>query len=314
MIAPIPRLRLSAALLVLSAVASPAADPSSSARTAPVLSVLTIRKRVEEVQVVFTVQDGNKLVTDVTGDQLTLLEDGQRVLGLTTFRQQFDLPLRVALLVDCSDSMQKGFAAEQQAARRFLERLLRPNIDSVLLAEFSTHVSISQQPPGSAQLISTELQSMHVSGLTALYDALFETSQHSMMNGRELQPSRRVAFLLSDGDDNYSRYSLEDAIAAAQQSEIVIYAITAHNDSRRHPGDAVLQRLAKATGGRAFVLKSFNRVDQVFAQIGDELRTQYSVTFHPLSADRCGYHAIELRHRNPRLRIRARDGYYGCRP
>jgi Ca-activated chloride channel family protein len=314
MLDALPRLCLSAALLVVSAVSSPAADPSSSASTASAPSLLTIRKRVEEVQVVFTVQDGNKLVTDVTGDQLTLLEDGRPVLGLATFRRQFDLPLRAALLVDRSDSMQKGFAAEQQAARRFLERLLRPNIDSVLLAEFSTHVSISQQPVGSTQLISNELQSMHARGLTALYDALFETSRHSMMNGKESQPARRVIFLLSDGDDNYSRYSLEDAIAAVQQSEIIIYAITAHNDRRRHSGDAVLQRLAEATGGRAFVLKSFNGVDQVFAQVEDELRTQYSVTFHPVSADRCGYHSVALRLQNPRLRIRARDGYYGCRP
>ena len=77
---------------------------------------------------------------------------------------------------------------------------------------------------------------------------------------------------------------------------------------------AALRRLADATGGRAFMLKSFDRVDEVFAQMENELRTQYSVTFHPLSAQQCGYHSVELRPTNPRLRIHARDGYYGCRP
>ncbi|HKN34271.1 MAG TPA: VWA domain-containing protein [Terriglobales bacterium] len=302
---------LAAVLLVIPASAFPAAIPASSSNI-PVPGILTIRKRVEEVQIVFTVQDGNQLVTDLTGDQLALWEDGQPIPAITTFRERFDLPLRVGLLVDRSDSMQKGFAAEQQAARRFLQRLLRPNIDSIFLADFSTHVSISQAHLG-PQLISTELQSMQANGLTALYDALFEASRHSMMSEKESQPVRRVIILLSDGEDNYSRYSLEDAIAAAQESEIVIYAVTAHKGHAR-PGDAALRRLADATGGRAFMLKSFDRVDEVFAQMENELRTQYSVTFHPLSAQQCGYHSVELRPTNPRLRIHARDGYYGCRP
>jgi VWFA-related protein len=242
-----------------------------------------------------------------------LWEDGQPIPTITTFREQSDLPLRMGMLVDRSDSMQKGFAAEQRAARQFLERLLRPDIDSVFLANFSTHVSISQTPAGSSPLISADLEARPASGLTALYDVLVEASRNSMMSARGSQPVRRVIILLSDGEDNYSRYSLEDAIAVAQESEIVIYAVTAHKGSPR-AGDAVLRRLAEATGGRAFVLKSFDRLDAVFTQMEDELRTQYSVTFHPLSAQQCGYHSIELRPIDRRLRINARNGYYSCRP
>jgi VWFA-related protein len=303
---------LVAALLSMPATASSAAKPASSPSPPPA-GILTIRKRVEEVQMLFTVQDGKGPVKDVTGDQLRLWEDGQPIPAITTFRMQHDLPLRVGLLVDSSESMQRGFAAEQQAARRFLERLLRPGIDSVFLANFSTHISMSRPASGTAHSISADLESMRASGLTALYDALFEASRDGMMGSPESQPFRSVIILLSDGEDNYSRYSLEDAIAAAQASEIVIYAITAHTGPA-HPGDAVLRRLAEATGGRAFVLKSFARVDQIFTQMENELRSQYSVTFHPLSAQPCGYHSVELRHTNPRLRIHARAGYYGCRP
>jgi VWFA-related protein len=294
--------------------ASSGVNSISPSGNVSVPNVITFRSGVEEVQVLFTVHDGNQLVRDVTGDQFTILEDGEPVRAITTFRQQSDLPLRAAVLVDRSDSMKKGFAAELQAARRFLERVLRPASDSVLLADFSTHISIKPSTVPSAQVISTQLGTVEVNGLTALYDSLLEASRSGIMNGKELQPVRRVIILLSDGEDTYSRYSLEDAIRALQRSEIVVYTITAHSPRYQRSGDHVLQRLADATGGRAFLLKSFDAVDSTFGEIENELRTQYSVSFRPMAAGRCGYHSVQLRHRNPRLRIRAREGYYGCRP
>ncbi|MGE5737121.1 MAG: hypothetical protein ACM34E_18650, partial [Acidobacteriota bacterium] len=130
--------RMMAALLagLACTVSLRAADGSSSI---PERSVaLTIRKQVNEVNVSFIVEDGHKrLLRDVTRDRITVLDGGQSITKLTSFGENSDLPLRLALLLDCSDSMRKGFSKERAAAQAFVERMLRPDIDSLTLIDFA---------------------------------------------------------------------------------------------------------------------------------------------------------------------------------
>jgi VWFA-related protein len=221
------------------------------------------------------------------------------------------LPLYIGLLVDRSDSMHQGFSAEQLAARRFLERVMRPDLDAVFLMDFSASTSVLELTSGNLQPISGRVTSLKTGGLTALYDVLISAAA-AMTHNPEGKPARRVIILLSDGDDNYSRSSLPEAVEAAQRANIMIYAITAHNPRYVLRGDAVLKRLAATTGGRDFILKNFGAADAAFAQIEDDLRTQYSITFHPRAANRCGYHRLQVRPQNGKLQIRARDGYFAC--
>jgi Ca-activated chloride channel family protein len=134
-----------------------------------------------------------------------------------------------------------------------------------------------------------------------------------MMSIPDPLPVRRLLILLSDGEDNYSLHSLQEAIEAAQRNDIAIYAITVHDRRYSHPGDAVLERLAAATGGRTFVLSKIAAVDQVFTRIEDELGAQYSVWFRSQAAH-VGYHRLEVLPRTGGLRIHAREGYYSCAP
>ena len=272
---------------------------------------LTIRARVEEVRVAFSVRDRRTVVKEISADQFAVLDDGQPVSKLTSFSQDSSLPLHIGLLMDRSDSMQKGFAAEREAARKFLERLLRPQIDSLFLQDFAVQSSVQHLSAGNLQFITNRVESIRSGGHTALYDALVNASE-AMSTSAESEPARRVIILLSDGDDNYSRQSLDDAIEAAQRTDIAIYGITAHTSRWVYQGDIVLERLAAATGGRAFILKNFDEVERVFAQIEEELRTQYWVTFRPARARRCGFHTLEVRPHNSKLRVRAREGYYAC--
>jgi Ca-activated chloride channel homolog len=291
----------------LSGGAAPVRGPASAAVPA---STVTLRKKVEEVRVEFAVRNGHKLVTNISRDQLTVLDDGQQPAAITTFQQQADLPLRVALLIDHSDSMQKGFAAEQQTARRFLERFLRPGIDSAFVVDFSSSVTVSNPVSDPSRL--SPMESLEASGQTALYDAIVAGTNWFDKQAAQPEPTRRVMILLSDGEDNYSRSNLAEAIQAAQRSDAVVYAITAHSSRFEYQGDPVLRQLGEATGGRAFILNTYDRAERVFSEIEAELRTQYSMTFRVQSAHSCGYHTIQFLPRDPKLRVQARSRYYAC--
>jgi Ca-activated chloride channel family protein len=278
-------------------------------------STLTIRKQVKEVNVSFTVEDRHKrLLGGVTRDQVGVVDAGDSVTNFTSFRKNSDLPLRLALLVDCSDSMRKGFSKQRVAAQTFVERLLRPKIDSLLLMEFAGQSMTSEIPGVSPSLINSRINSFTAAGHTALYDAIFEASRRLQLNTPAQQPIRRIMILLSDGEDNESRHARAEAIEMSQRGDVVIYAITAHSRRYEFQGDAILRRIAQATGGRAFILSSFDQVDKVLAEIEKELRTQYSMTFLPPRPAQCGFHPLQIQYRIRKMKVRAKEGYFLCGP
>jgi Ca-activated chloride channel family protein len=293
-----------------SALAEDGEESQSAAQAAGI--ALTIQRQVSEVYLSFTAEDRHrKPLSDVRRDQVSVFDDGQAVKELTSFRQNSELPLRLALLVDCSDSMRKNFAKERRAAHAFAQQLLRPGLDSLLLVDFAGQ-STTADVSGGPHLVEAKMKTLEAAGHTALYDAIYEASTTLWMNREERQPVRRVMILLSDGEDNDSRHGRAEAIAMAQRAEIVIYAITAHSRRYEYQGDAILRRMAEATGGRAFVLSSFDLVEKVFTQIEADLRTQYSVTFRPGPGKTCGFHTLRVGHRDRKVQIRAREGYYLC--
>jgi Ca-activated chloride channel homolog len=305
--------RIMAALLagLACTVSLRAADGSSSIPEGS--GALTIRKQVNEVHVSFIVEDGHKrLLRDVTRDRITVLDGGQWITNLTSFGENSDLPLRLALLIDCSDSMRKGFLKERAAAQAFVERMLRPDIDSLALIDFAGQSTISEMPHASANLINARISSFEPAGHTALYDAIYEASARLQMNNAGQQPMRRVMILLSDGEDNDSRHGRAEALEMAQRGDVVIYAITAHSRRYEYQGDAILRRIAEVTGGRAFILSSFDHVEKVFAEIESELRTQYSMTFRPPAPEECGFHRLQVQYQDRKMKVRARDGYFVC--
>jgi len=295
----------------------PELSPLRSAETSGTdiaLSTATIRKYVAEVGVNFTVQDNRVLVRNLRREEVTVIDDGRVIPDFVLFSQPSEVPLKVALLIDRSDSMSKSFAELRRGAQRFLDRVLSAGTNSAVVVDFAAKPSFWKVASAvSHDLTPVHLDSFRPSGLTALYDALYATSRYPMMSVPDSLPVRRLLILLSDGEDNYSLHSLQEAIEAAQRNDIAIYAITVHNRHYSYPGDAVLQRLASATGGRAFALKKLDAVDQVFAQIQGELGAQYSIWFRSQAAH-AGYHRVEVLPRIGGLRIHAREGYYSCAP
>jgi VWFA-related protein len=302
--------QLSTLLYAGSLLATSPAAPPAPVVGAPSVNSLTIQRQVEEVRLSFTVDHDGGPATNLPADAFTIY-DNDHVVSPTAFSADSDLPLRIGLLVDRSDSVRKEFAAEQRAAQEFLRSVLRP-VDSIFLLDF-THQLNFRRPAVGDRAMFAAVSALAPGGQTALYDALHAAAQYELMTQVEPQPVRRVIILLSDGNDNDSLYSLDDAISTAQMNDVSIYAITVHSAHGYSQGDAVLALLAAATGGRAFVLPNLKHLDAVFSEIQDELRSEYLASFHPADSHQCGYHSLSIKTHDHALRVRSRRGYFACR-
>lgn len=299
------QMRKSCAIVLAAALVLPAAAQTQAALAAPedplpAPASLTIRRLVPEVQMVFAAHDRHgRPLLNLTPPQIRIVDNGAPA-ALTSFQPAADLPLRVALLLDASDSMRPGFAAQRQAALAFLRRMQGDGSEQICTLVFA-----SRETAGGASDPAAVLSAGQLGGQTALYDALVAAS--SML--RSSNPARRLLLLLSDGDDNYSRSTLADAIAALQRWNIAVYSITAHNPRLEFPGDRVLRQLAAATGGHAFLLRNYAQGHGIFAELETELRGQYVVGFRPVGSLAAGqFHSVKIV--APGITIRSRSGYY----
>ena len=283
----------------------------SGAASAENQTEMTIRKTVQEVRIGFHLSAQNgRPVPDLQKDQLSVYQDGRPVAGITGFYMDDNLPLRLLLMIDASDSMTKGFASERDAAGGFLRRVVRPGVDESAVVVFSTRSETDPGGDASSPETLRRIGLLHSAGLTALFDSICKAAELLPAHDGDRMPTRRVLVLLSDGDDTYSLRSLNDAIAAAQKSDLVIYAVTAHDPKGAHWGDSNLERLTEATGGRVFFLKKYEQSEKVFAEIEQEIRAQYTVTFRP-AGDTCGFHRVRVEPSDRAVHARSRTGFYG---
>lgn len=299
-------LLLSAELLTPPAMFLPVScSPDNPAPRDP--AVFTVHKEVEEVRLSFTVRDAHgKLVSGLTQDDFAVLTDGKPGAEITSFYQHEDLPLRVALVLDTSESMRRQIAAEEQAARAFLAQTVRPEMDKVSVVAFAAKSCAAEG--GEPRLTPTASRDRKGAGQTALYDTIYELAREQIGTAEPV-PVRRMIIVLSDGEDNWSRHNLDETIVLAQQAEVVIYAVTAHSHRFEFPGDHVLRRLTEATGGQTFVLSRYDSMSKVFAAIAGELRGDYVVGFRPPSG-LCGFHSVKIAPRDRTLKVRAKTGYF----
>ena len=271
----------------------------------------TIRKNVPEVRLQFTVADEHgRLISDIAQSDIRILDDQIPVDHIKKFEQISDLPLRVGLLLDVSDSMKRAMDQEKSVALAFLRRVVRPGSDRGFVMAFGDTVQIFQDPTDEvANLIGAVKQAKGPGDETDFFDAVYSGCVNQW-KATENGPVHRVMIVISDGEDTGSRHVLNDVIAVAQRSEIQIYTLNLHLRKRNYPGDGVLQKLADETGGRFFIANNARDADAIFSQLEQELRTQYYVSFRP-QGELPGYHALDVEVQNPKkLMVHARHGYY----
>jgi len=294
---------------------SVSASPSDPTSTDDQDTIVTIRKRVDEVNVLFIATDKRgKFVRNLNEGDFQFLDDHKPPQSIISFRPETDLPLELGLLIDVSGSVHTRFDFEQQAAIGFLQHTLRAGFDKAFVLGFNAHGQITQDFTDNVSLLSEGVHKLHEGGGTALYDAVYRACKDKLLKDKPDHPIRKALIIVSDGEDNQSEVSKAEAIEMAQRAEVLIYAISTDDSGLILRGDKILQQLADATGGRAFFPFKMKDITHSFSAIEDELRSQYVVSYKPSDFDADGrFRSIEITALKKDLQVRARKGYFAPR-
>ncbi len=267
---------------------------------------------VTRVNLLFTVVDKKgRFVTDLTKDDFDVLES-KKPQSILEFVAESNLPLRLAILIDTSNSIRERFRFQQEAAIEFINQVMRPEQDRAIVVSFDSAAELVTDLTGNLDLLTKGIREMRPGGGTALYDAIYFACRDKLMQDQPRHKYRRAMVILSDGDDNNSRYTREQALEMAQKADVVIYSISTNNIKMATDGDKILKYLSAETGGVAFFPFKVEDLSQSFENIANELRHQYNMAYRPepLKADGL-WHPIAVKVKGRKdLTIRARPGYY----
>lgn len=272
-------------------------------------SGFVFKKEVEEVVLHATVVDpDHRLETHLARNDFFVFEDG-RPQTITSFRQE-DVPVAIGIVVDNSGSMRDK---RQKVTRGVLDliRASNPN-DQVFVVNFNRNPYLDQDFTSNVGLLETALHQVSMQGDTALYDAIYASAVH-LENNREI--TKKVLLVITDGEDNMSRETLEGAIRELQRPNgPTLYAIGLTGGELQPAGRQALQRLAHATGGAAFFPQDLNEVEDIAQQLAHDIRSQYIIAYKPSEQDlNANFHPIVVEARAPglpQLTVRTRTGVF----
>jgi Ca-activated chloride channel family protein len=287
--------------------------PSGSGTSNDDASIAKIRVGTNEVNVVFTVTDKHgKRITDLKQSDFLFVDDNRPATEIRSFNAETNLPLQVGLLIDASSSVRDRFKFEQESAIEFLNQTVRKRYDLAFVVGFDATPEVTQDFTDDSEKLAHGVRELRPGGGTALYDALYYACRDKLLKEPRNGPTRRAIILLSDGDDNQSHVTREEAIEMAQRADAIIYTISTNVSGTKGAGDKVLERMADATGGRAFFPFQIRDVTNAFGEIQDELRSQYAVSYKPADFKADGhFRTIEIvANDRKNYRVRARRGYY----
>jgi Ca-activated chloride channel family protein len=274
-----------------------------------------IKVDVTRVNVLFTVTDKKgRFITDL-GKEDFLVTENKKPQVIQEFTAETDLPLRIAILIDTSNSIRDRFKFEQEAAVEFINSVIRPKEDRAMVVSFDTSAELVSDLVDDPEKLAKAIRNLRPGGGTSLYDAIYFACRDRLQQDQPRHKFRRAVIIVSDGDDNQSRVTRDQALEMAQKADSVIYAISTNISRIEGDGDKVLRYLTTETGGQAFFPFKVQDLAQDFENIANELRRQYNIFYRPepLKADGL-YHAINVKVTGRKdLVVRARRGYYAPR-
>jgi Ca-activated chloride channel family protein len=302
---------------------SPPANASPSKQT-PIISITT-----GAVHLVATVADRHhNLITDLDQSDFKIYEDDQPQ-KISFFGRETNLPLRIAVLLDTSNSIRPRLKFEQEAAIDFLSNVIRRGTDQAFLMTFDNEPEVIQDYTDNVDILNRAIESQRAGGGTALRDAIYNATAKLAKAPLPPPPEvqvRRVMVVISDGDDNLSDHSKSDTLESVERGEVAIYAISTSTDwlaidsdqpkkYMKTSGDQVLEEFSNLSGGRVFFPYKVDDLEESFQDIGAELRSQYFVAYAPSNADFNGrYRKIRVEVDRKGLVVRTRKGYYAVAP
>jgi Ca-activated chloride channel homolog len=267
---------------------------------------------VARVNMLFTVSDKKgRFVTDLKPEEFLIVEN-KREQKILEFVAESDLPLRLGILVDTSNSVRDRFRFQQEAAAEFIIQAIRPRQDKAVVVAYDTAAELVADLTGDIDQLGKAIRGLRPGGGTALFDAIYYTCRDKLILDQPRHKFRRALIILGDGDDNASKYTRDQALEMAHKCDVVVYAISTNNTRLEREGDKVLKYFAQETGGIAFFPFQVQDLTQSFENIANELRHQYSILYRPepLKADGL-FHKVDIKVKNRKDTIvRARNGYY----
>ena len=300
-----------AALAVCGAVSyswSQSQQPPEPSESAP------IRAEVTRVNMLFTVTDKHgRFVTDLGKSDFQVFEN-KKPQQIMEFTSESDLPLRLAILIDTSSSIRDRFHFQQEAAINFINSVMRTE-DKAVVVSFDTAAELVADLTNDTNQLEDAVRHLRPGGGTALYDAIFFACKDKLMRDQPMYKFRRAMVILSDGEDDESRHSRDQALEMAQRADTVIYTISTNNSHIETEGDKVMRYFAEQTGGVPFFPFEAKDLNQSFENIANELRHQYNLFYRPEPLVNDGqYHAVQIRvAKRKDLIVHARKGYYARR-
>jgi Ca-activated chloride channel homolog len=267
------------------------------------------RAQAQEVVLHATVVDEKqRLITNLTRNAFQVFENGQPQ-PITSFRQE-DVPVAMGIVIDNSGSMREKRDKVAKAAENLVASS-NPQ-DQVFVVNFSDEYYLDQDFTNDPKKLRGALEKLESRGGTALYDAVVASADHLKKNAK-LQ--KKVLFVVTDGEDDASRGSLEQSVRQLQEENgPTIYAIGILGDEKQRRAKRALQTIAERTGGIAFLPKSVDEVDEISRTVAKDIRNQYTIVYRPTTPKRVGgYRTIKVDARangHKNLVVRTRSGYY----
>lgn len=274
--------------------------------------VFVFKKRVEEVTLHATVvDDKQRLVTNLNKNDFTVFEDGQPQ-RITSFRHD-DVPVSLGIIIDNSGSMRDKRPAVTQAAIN-LVKASNPQ-DEVFIVNFNEQPFLDQDFTNNVPLMQDALERIASRGGTALYDALVAASDHLMKSAKL---DKKALLVVTDGEDNSSRESLEAAVRKlAVDGGPTVYTIGILGDEEHGAAKRAkraLRLISEQTGGVSFFPENLSEVDAISRQVAHDIRNQYTIGYKPTNPqNKGGFRTVKVEARAPgykHLQVRTRTGYY----
>jgi Ca-activated chloride channel homolog len=277
---------------------------------------------VLDVPLMVSVADNKgKLVGNLTKNDFKIFED-DKPQTIKSFARDTDLPLSIALLVDSSGSIIEQVKFERAAATDFFFNTMKRKKDRAIVIGFDSlpWVLSDDTPDGftdEPERLAEAVRKIKAGGGTAVYDAVYGAVQKKL--ALEAGERRKLIILISDGDDTASRLSLTEALEMAQRHDVTVYAISTNKTSdtksrEKVHGDEVIQKMVDETGGKAYFPLKLDDLATDFQKIGDELRSQYVISYTPTNQSLDGtYREVRVEMSDKKYKARTRRGYFASK-
>ncbi len=252
-----------------------------------------------------------RFVNNLARDNFEIYEN-KRPQKIADFAAETDMPLRIGMLIETSNSARDNFEFALEAAGEFLRGVMRQDRDKALIYSVDSQPELVQDLTSDANLLTRKLARLRPGGSTSLYDAMYEAARERLVVEKPSTAYRHALVIIGDSMDTSSTHTRDQAMEMVIRGDVAIYGISTNSTGNESDGDRMLRQLSQETGGRACFPTKMENMAQEFQNIANELRSQYLLSYVPDPPATDGaFRRVEIRVTNRRDTIvRARRGYY----